>query len=54
MTPLGFLIMVVSIGSVVALTGFCLHRVLTLPPVETEDLNVAPLAIETPDLHNPD
>ena len=54
MTPLGCLIMVVSIGSVVALTTFCLCRVLTLPPVEVEDLNVAPLAIETPDLHDSD
>ena len=42
--------MVVSIGSVVGLTVFCLYRVLTLPPVEIDDLNVAPLEIETPDI----
>jgi hypothetical protein len=54
MTPLGWLIMIVSIGSVVALTAFCLARVLSLPPVEVEDLNVAPLEIETPDMRQPD
>ena len=54
MTALGFAIMVVSIGSVVGLTAFCLYRVLTLPPVEIDDLNVAPLEIETPDLKDPD
>ena len=54
MTPLGWLIMTVSISSVVGLTGFCLYRVLTLPPVEIEDLNVAPLEIETPDVKEPD
>jgi hypothetical protein len=54
MTLVGSIIMSVSIGSVVSLTAFCLHRVLTLPPVEMEDLNVAPLEIETPDLKEPD
>ena len=54
MTPLGWLIMIVSITSVVGLTVFCLYRVLSLPPVEVEDLNVAPLSIETPDTHHPD
>jgi len=53
-TTLGWLIMVVSIGAVVGLTAFCLYRVLTLPQVEVDDLNVAPLSIETPDLHDPD
>ena len=50
MTPVGWGIMCASIGSVVGLTVFCLHRVLTLPPVEINDLNVAPLEIETPDM----
>lgn len=54
MTPLGWAIMIVSISSIVALTAFCLFRVLTLPPVEVEDLNVAPLEIETPDMIDPD
>lgn len=38
MTPLGWLIMTVSLSSVLGLTAFCLWRVLTLPPVEIEDL----------------
>jgi len=54
MTPLGSVIMTVSITSVIALTVFCLYRVLTLPPVEVEHLNVAPLEIETPDKHDVD
>jgi hypothetical protein len=54
MTGLGIAIMIVSIGSVIGLTAFCLFRVLTLPPVEIDDLNVAPLEIETPDLKDPD
>jgi hypothetical protein len=54
MTPLGCAIMIVSVSSVIGLTVFCLYRVLTLPPVEIEDLNVAPLEIETPDTRQPD
>ena len=49
MTPLGWIIMTLSVTSVVGLTVFCLYRVLSLPPVEIEHLNVAPLEIETPD-----
>lgn len=54
MTPLGWFVMIVSIGSVVGLTAFCLYRVLILPPVEVDNLNVAPLEIETPDKKMPD
>lgn len=54
MTPLGWLIMIVSITSVIGLTAFCLLRVFSLPPVEVNDLNVAPLSIETPDTRQPD
>jgi hypothetical protein len=54
MTPLGWLIMTVSITSVVSLTVFCLYRVLQLPPHEVDDLDVAPLDIETPDLGRPE
>ena len=54
MNPLGWIMMIVSVGSVLALTAFCLFRVLMLPPVEVEDLNVAPLSIETPDTDHPD
>jgi len=49
MTPLGLVIMVVSIGSIVSFTVFCLYRVLTLPPVEVSHLDVAPLDIRTSD-----
>ena len=54
MTAVGVAIMVVSLGSVVGLTAFCLYRVLTLPPVEIDTLDVAPLEIETPDLKDVD
>ena len=54
MTAVGIAIMVVSIGSVVSLTAFCLYRVLTLPPLEIDNLDVAPLEIETPDLKDAD
>jgi hypothetical protein len=50
MTAVGIAIMVISIGSVVGLTAFCLFRVLTLPPVEIDQLDVAPLEIDTPGL----
>jgi hypothetical protein len=39
MTPLGWLVMLVSVGSVIALTAFCLYRVLTLPPVELGEIH---------------
>jgi len=54
MTAIGVAIMIVSISSVVGLTSFCLYRVLTLPPVEIDKLDVAPLEIETPDVKNAD
>jgi len=54
MTPLGWLIMIVSIGSVVALTAFCLCRVLMLPAANVSDMNVAPLEIRSPDMDDAD
>jgi hypothetical protein len=53
MTPAGWAIMIVSVGSVLALTAFCFYRVLTLPPSEMDELK-APLDIDTGDLQNPD
>ncbi len=38
MTPGGWTVMILSIGSVLTLVSFCLYRVLTLPPVEEEPL----------------
>jgi hypothetical protein len=40
--------MVISVGGVLSLCGYCLVRVLTLPAVEVEHLK-APLDIETGD-----
>jgi uncharacterized membrane protein len=54
MTALGWLIMSLSLSSVVGLTVFCLYRVLTLPPAEVINLDVAPLDIVTPDQKRPD
>jgi hypothetical protein len=53
MEPLGWLVMLVSVGSVLALTGFCFYRVMTLPPAEVDDLT-SPLEIDTRDTQNPD
>jgi hypothetical protein len=48
MTPAGAIIMIVSVAAVLALTTFCVVRVLMLPPVELEDLK-GPLEIDTRD-----
>jgi hypothetical protein len=48
MTMGGLAIMVVSVGSVLALVSYCLVRVLSLPPVEMENLK-GPLDIDTRD-----
>ena len=37
MTLLGWVMMVTSVTAVLALTAFCLIRVLTLPPVENDN-----------------
>jgi hypothetical protein len=46
MTRSALAVMLVSVGSILALVGFCLYRVLKLPPVEVEDLK-SPLKIDT-------
>jgi hypothetical protein len=53
MEPLGWLVMIVSVGSVLTLTAFCLYRVLTLPPVEVDDLTY-PLEVDTRDTKDAD
>jgi len=40
-TILGWLMMIVSVGSVIALTVFCLYRVFTLPPEEVAEKEAA-------------
>jgi hypothetical protein len=54
MTNAGLAIMIVSVGSVLALTAFCMFRVLTLPPQVVEEHLKAPLDIDTGDTHDAD
>ena len=54
MTPLGWAMMIVSVGSVLGLVSYCFYKVLTLPPMEVEDVNVAPLEIDTRDTWDAD
>jgi SNF family Na+-dependent transporter len=46
--PAAWSVMIVSVGSVLALCAWCVYRVLTLPPVEEETLK-GPLDIQTGD-----
>jgi len=54
MTPAGWAIMIVSVGSVLTLTAFCMYRVLTLPPADVERHLKAPLDIDTRDTRDAD
>jgi hypothetical protein len=54
MTTAGLTIMIVSVGSVLALTAFCMFRVLMLPPHVVEEHLKAPLDIDTGDTHDAD
>ncbi|MDZ4657925.1 MAG: hypothetical protein SH868_10150 [Bythopirellula sp.] len=54
MNPAGWTIMIVSVGSVLALTAYCFYRVLTLPPVEVTEHLKAPLDIDTGDTRDAD
>ena len=49
----GWTVMILSVGSVLALVVFCLRRVLSLPPVEEETLR-GPLEIDTRDTQDAD
>lgn len=51
MTVLGWILMLVSTTSVTSLVVYCLAKVLSLPPVEVEDMH-APLDIDTGDTKN--
>ena len=53
MKPLGWIVMILSVGSVLSLVSYCLYRVLTLPPVEEESLK-GPLEIDTGDTQDAD
>jgi hypothetical protein len=49
----GWTIMLVSVGSVISLTVYCMARVLALPPIEVDVLN-SPLDIDTGDTEDAD
>jgi hypothetical protein len=53
MTPSGWLVMIVSVSSVLALTSYCIYTVLSLPSVEEEYLK-GPLEIDTRDTQDAD
>ena len=53
MTAAGWTVMLVSVGSVLALVAYCLAKVFSLPPVEQEHL-VGPLEIDTRDTQDAD
>jgi len=53
MTPAGWATMLLSVGAVLTLMGYCLYRVLTLPPLEMEELH-GPLDIDTGDTKDAD
>jgi hypothetical protein len=53
LNPWGWTIMLVSVGSVVLLTVYCMARVLALPPVEVDDIR-SPLDIDTGDTEDAD
>jgi len=54
LTFAGATIMIVSVTSVLVLTGFCVYRVLMLPPVEATEHFKAPLEIDTRDTTDAD
>ena len=54
MNAAGWTVMILSVGSVLALVSFCLVRVLSLPPVEVEEHLHAPPDIDTHDREDAD
>jgi hypothetical protein len=50
----GWIVMIISVSSVLLLAGFCVFRVLTLPPVEAEEHLKGPLEIDTRDTQDAD
>lgn len=53
MTTGGWIMMIVSVSTVLALVSFCMWRVLTLPPMEVDELK-GPLEIDTGDTQDAD
>ena len=54
MTVGGWIVMCVSVGSVLLLVTFCMYRVLRLPPVDIEQHLKGPLEIDTRDTSDAD
>jgi hypothetical protein len=52
-TPAGWTVMLLSVGSVLALVTFCVVKVLGLPPVDFGEVK-GPLEIDTRDTRNAD
>jgi len=53
MRPMSWMVMLLSVASVLVLVTFCVWRVLTLPPVERDTI-AGPLEIDTRDTQNAD
>ena len=54
LTTAGWMVMLVSVGSVLTLVTYCLYRVLSLPPVEVEEHLKGPPDIDTRDTEDAD
>ncbi len=53
MEPLGWVMMIVSIGTVLCMVTFCLIKVMSLPEVEMDEIK-GPLEIDTQDTTDAD
>ena len=53
MNAQGWIVMLSSVGVVLSLVSYCMVRVLTLPPVEMQDIH-SPLDIDTGDTEDAD
>ena len=54
MRPDGWIVMILSVGSVLSLVTFCVTKVLSLPPIEADEALVSELEIDTRDRRDPD
>lgn len=54
MRPDGWIVMLLSVGSVLSLVTFCVTKVLSLPPVDVEESLVSELEIDTRDTQDAD
>ncbi len=54
MTWGGWIVMLLSVGSVLSLVSYCMYRVLSLPPVDIEQHLKGQLDIDTGDTRDAD